>query len=766
VQTSAAPRADFTMNETSHSADETVPGGRVLVLEPDLGLAEKIRAALNEAAPAAEVDVAPTLEQAHDIILRAKPDLFVLDIDAVPDLSQEFLYDLRTSHPNARAIVLTGGHFAVHQEQAAGLGAIHFLEKPFPHGDFVALVEALLSPSNAVDSEKFQGTLSDLHLADIIQLKCMSGSSAVLQFTGPKGEKARVYFEAGQVRHATAPGKEGVAAFNEIVNWKGGQISEVSGAAPGPRTIDQDWQMLLMDAVRNMDETRDRDSSAPARPKAATRKILVIDDSLMLLSFVKEILTEANYEVTTAATAGEGLTAAANDPPDLILLDYVLPDMKGDEVCQRLTDNAVTASVPIVYMSGFGSDLQPDQIKNANVIGSLNKPFTSDLLIKTVENYMPKDPNKTAQPENEKLMEEDQTSASAESAWSAPVWPKDETPQAESQPVPTNEPVWPDASQGTGSQAPAETAEIASAAGGATDAWWSAPVTAATLPESEPALSAFESPTAAPATEEPLPVNGAFFSGDTSFFSLNGALHTIGKEKLTGTLRSFWNKAAVDLMAKDGAIVLVTTRDPVLYCPEAPITLVNVDAEQTEKARTEQRETGCPLFLTLAREGLILHEPAVQLVQHYGQKLFAQLWIAKKIRFVFEQSETLPEFCSDVAGEEDIDHWMLTTLRSIQTQELGETSEIESGAIPAYTRDGYERVQNLRLTVAEAQFASQFNGVRSVAQIAKNLRLDFKFARLTLFRFLALEIVECWPPVAAGGKPEKRGFFQKFGFGE
>ena len=770
MQTSADPRADFSMNETtSHSADETAPGGRVLVLEPDLDLAEKIRAALNEAAPAAKVDVAPTLEQAHGIILNAKPDLFVLDIEAVPDLSQEFLYDLRTSHPNARAIVLTGGHSAVHQEQAAGLGAIHFLEKPFPHGDFVALVEALLSPSSAADSEKFQGTLSDLHLADIIQLKCMSGSSAVLQFTGPKGEKARVYFEAGQVRHATAPGKEGVAAFNEIVNWKGGQISEVSGAAPGPRTIDQDWQMLLMEAVRKLDETRDKRLSMPVRRKMAARKVLVIDDSLMLLSFVKEILTEGNYEAVTAATAEEGLAAAANDPPDLILLDYVLPDMKGDEVCQRLTDNAVTASVPIVYMSGFGSDLQPDQIKNANVIGSLNKPFTSDLLIKTVENYMPKDPNETAQPENEKLMEAEQTSASTESAWSAPVWPQEEkAAQTESEPVATNEPVWPDPNQESATPAPAETAEIASAAGGTSDAWWSAPVSPSSWAESQPAStpSQFESPAAAPATEEPLPVNGAFFSGDTSFFSLNGALHTIGKEKLTGTLRSFWNKTAVELLAKDGAIVLVTTRDPVLYCPEAPITLVNVDAEQTEKARTEQRETGCPLFLTLAREGLILHEPAVQLVQHYGQKLFAQLWTAKKVRFVFEQSESLPEYARDVSGEEDIDHWVLTTLRCIQTQELGETSEIESGSIPAYTRDGYERVQNLRLTVAEAQFASQFNGVRSVAQIAKNLRLDFKFARLTLFRFLALEIVECWPPAVEGAKPEKRGFFQKFGFGE
>ena len=773
------------MNETtpSNPSNSTEQGGRILVLEPDLDLAEKIRSALNEAAPSAQVDVAPSLEQAQGLILRAKPDLFVLDVDAVPDLGQEFLYDLRTSHPNARAIVLTGTHFAAHREQAAGLGAIHFLEKPFPHGDFVDLVAALLSPSSKPDSEKFQGTLSDLHLADIIQLKCMSGSSAALQFTGPQGEKARVYFESGQVRHATAPGKEGVAAFNEIVNWKGGQISEVSGAGEVPRTIDLDWQILLMEAVRKIDEKRESKSAAAAAPSAASaRKVLVIDDSMMLLSFVKEILAEANYVAMTAPTAEEGLAAAASDVPDLILLDYVLPDMKGDEVCQRLSQNPATAQVKIIYMSGFGADLKPDQITSANVIGSLNKPFTSDLLIKTVENYMPKETSEPSPPEKKATEAEDtpaaeapawtqpESAASERPVWADPVWPQPESPAA-------NEPAWSPTTEApapvsseTDVTAPTETAEIAAAAGGASDAWWSAPVSTSSSPESQPASSpsdSFAAPAIAEtAMEEPLPVNGAFFSGDTSFFSLNGALHTIGKQKLTGTLRAFWNKATVELFAKNGEIVLVTTRDPQLYCPEAPITLVNVDAEQTEAGRAEQRETGCPLFLSLSRQGLILHEPAVQLVQHYGQKLFAQLWTAKKVRFVFEQSDALPDFCNDVPGESDIDHWILTTLRCIQFQELGQIEEIESGSIPAYTRDGYERVQKLRLTVAEAQFASQFNGARSVAQIAKNLRLDFKFARLTLFRFLALEIVECWPPAVAGGKQEKRGFFQKLGFGE
>jgi hypothetical protein len=90
------------------------------------------------------------------------------------------------------------------------------------------------------------------------------------------------------------------------------------------------------------------------------------------------------------------------------------------------------------------------------------------------------------------------------------------------------------------------------------------------------------------------------------------------------------------------------------------------------------------------------------------------------------------------------------------------TGDAAPDSVPAYTRDGFDRVQHLRLTVAEAQFASQFNGVRSIAQIAKNLRLDLKFARLTLFRFLALEIVECWP-ASTGTKPERKGMLQRLG---
>ena len=99
---------------------------------------------------------------------------------------------------------------------------------------------------------------------------------------------------------------------------------------------------------------------------------------------------------------------------------------------------------------------------------------------------------------------------------------------------------------------------------------------------------------------------GPFFCGDTSFFSLNRALQTIAKEKLTGWLRAFWPNGSVELLTGNGEIILATTRDPQLYCPDAPITLVNVDPERIEAARNQQGASGCPLFLTLAQEGLIL----------------------------------------------------------------------------------------------------------------------------------------------------------------
>ena len=711
---------------------------RILTLEPDEELGEAIVNVLQEAAPDALVEMTRSLEQAQQLVLGVKPELFVLDVDGIPDLGQDFLYDLRTSHPNARAIVLTGVHVPEQREQASGLGAIHFLEKPVAHWDFVNLVQRVMRPAPEAAAEKFQGTLRDLQFTDIIQLKCMSGATSVVEFTGPNGEKARVYFENGQVGHATAPGRQGMEAFNEIVRWKGGTVSEVSDAPATAQTIDMDWQHLLIEAVRNADEMGAIVPAKKSRKKKGNPKILAVDDSLMLLSFVKEVLIDANYEVLSVSTGEEAIREAQSSLPDLILLDFILPDMRGDEVCRRLLENPGTAAIPVVYMSGYGAELQASRSENSNVIGFLNKPFTSDLLIKTVETHMPR---KSEGPE--------------------PTIPQAAEPEPAPAPEASEFPVEQEPAYYSPSEVGPEPVEPVQTETAVTEEapWWT-PAPASNIPA-----------TATPATFEPAAEHyyapddsftaGLYFCGDTRFFSLNRALQVIAHQKLTGTLRFFWDKQPIDLLTREGSVLFATSNDPDLYCPEAPVALSNVDPERLAAARALQQETSCPLFITLQQEDLISHEPAMQLVQQHGQKVFAELWAAQCVRFSFHNG-ALAEFASAVSDETDVDQFALATLRLVQFPQLSDRAYYDPASVPAYTRDGFERIQHLRLTVAEAQFASQFNGARSIQQIAKNLRLDLKFASVTLFRFLALEIVECWPSTAAGAQ-ESKGIFKRLG---
>ena len=448
---------------------------------------------------------------------------------------------------------------------------------------------------------------------------------------------------------------------------------------------------------------------------AHRQRILVIDDSVMLLGFVEEILREANYDVVTAGTAEEGLQATRRQKPDLILLDYLLPDLQGDEVSRRLSEDESTAHIPVIFMSGFAADLGDAQARSENILGILHKPFTSDSLVKTVQEH---------------LSRGDGAEPALRSEFTNVTGPEDEeTPAVITSPL-WNEPA---------STMPSESEHVDSAFG---DSEFQV--------QPEPPL--FESSALA----------NIYFSGDTGFFPFSRALRVIGHEKLTGILRSGEARENTDLYAREGKVVLVTTRDAETYCSEAPVTLVNIDADRVAAARETQAQTGCPLFMTLLREDLILRDPALQLIQHYGQRLFARDWSTARVRFAFEQTSGLPDFTNDIPAEEDIEHWMLSTLRFVQAQDIADKASYDPEWIPAYTRDGFERVQKLRLTVAEAQFASQFNGSRSIAQIARNLRLDLKFARSTLFRFVELEIVECWPP-GASERAERGNVFRRLG---
>src|SRR5215467_14320794 len=123
------------------------------------------------------------------------------------------------------------------------------------------------------------------------------------------------------------------------------------------------------------------------------------------------------------------------------------------------------------------------------------------------------------------------------------------------------------------------------------DDWWRA-----SAPASDWAEPASEPPATEIAQRKESGTADIYFCGRTNLFPLNLAIRAIGKENLTGLLQACWDMEPVDVLARDGEIVLATTRDPELYCPETPPILANVDPKLVANARDQQKENGTPFL--------------------------------------------------------------------------------------------------------------------------------------------------------------------------
>jgi CheY-like chemotaxis protein len=111
-------------------------------------------------------------------------------------------------------------------------------------------------------------------------------------------------------------------------------------------------------------------------------KILVVDDDPALLRAYSRILAAAAYQVLQAATGEEALRLCAAEAPDLVLLDAVLPDLEGLEVCRRIKTDEALAGTFVVMISGqrTSGDQQADGLE-AGADGYLTKPIERRALL-------------------------------------------------------------------------------------------------------------------------------------------------------------------------------------------------------------------------------------------------------------------------------------------------------------------------------------------------------------------------------------------------
>jgi CheY-like chemotaxis protein len=118
--------------------------------------------------------------------------------------------------------------------------------------------------------------------------------------------------------------------------------------------------------------------------------ILVVDDSPTICKLVELSLTKAGYRVETARTGEGGIEAAFARPPDLILLDFLLPDLKGDDVCRALSAQVKLAEIPVIIMSAKGEDINECFAVMPIVVNIISKPFSPEALLAVVTHALEK----------------------------------------------------------------------------------------------------------------------------------------------------------------------------------------------------------------------------------------------------------------------------------------------------------------------------------------------------------------------------------------
>jgi len=121
------------------------------------------------------------------------------------------------------------------------------------------------------------------------------------------------------------------------------------------------------------------------------KRILLVDDEADFAELLKSRLEDNNFDVITAYDGEEALEAVEKELPDLIILDIMLPDTSGFDVCRKLKIDEKLKNIPIVILS---AKFQPNDIKFGMAMGAdgyITKPFEPQVLLEKIRELLNKE---------------------------------------------------------------------------------------------------------------------------------------------------------------------------------------------------------------------------------------------------------------------------------------------------------------------------------------------------------------------------------------
>jgi len=185
-------------------------------------------------------------------------------------------------------------------------------------------------------------------------------------------QKAYTTFEAAKICHVT---------HHSIKNW----IKQ--GLIKASRTPGGHYRILEED----LDSFREEYDMFPRAKGSGKKRVMIVDDSPDALALMEKALSDEGFELIKVSNATEVGLKAAQLIPDLILLDFLMPEVNGFEVCKALRANDQTRNIPIMAVTCLTKERDIERIFSCRADEYLAKPFKIDHLLEKVRELVGRD---------------------------------------------------------------------------------------------------------------------------------------------------------------------------------------------------------------------------------------------------------------------------------------------------------------------------------------------------------------------------------------
>lgn len=120
----------------------------------------------------------------------------------------------------------------------------------------------------------------------------------------------------------------------------------------------------------------------------AMKKILIIDDEPEILELISRCVEAGGYQVISADTGAKALHKAKTESPDLIILDMMLPDVQGSNICAQLKSDPKYQFIPIILLTARDRDYDRDIGMAVKADAYITKPFQHDFLMSKIKELL------------------------------------------------------------------------------------------------------------------------------------------------------------------------------------------------------------------------------------------------------------------------------------------------------------------------------------------------------------------------------------------